>query len=87
MFLYPLLGGALLFFLLRLLFPRADAMNRYQPVCSCYHCGIATLTVGGMLRGIFEIAGTSSPYSVVFTVCGWALCTNAFFLFLFELKT
>lgn len=26
-----------------------------------------------MLKGVFEIAGTSSPYLIAFTVCGWAM--------------
>jgi hypothetical protein len=40
--------------------------------------------VGSTLRGVFEIAGTSSPYSIVFAVCGWTLCSIGLLLFLFQ---
>ncbi|MCX5999452.1 MAG: hypothetical protein NTU41_07625 [Chloroflexi bacterium] len=39
-------------------------------VTNVYSSGIATLTVGSLLRGIFDIAGTSSPYQPVFVVAG-----------------
>jgi hypothetical protein len=35
-----------------------------------YNSGIAALTTGSLLRGIFDIAGTSSPYQPVFMVTG-----------------
>jgi hypothetical protein len=87
MFLYPLLGGALPFFLLWLFVPRAENVRHYRLLYNCYNSGIAALTVGSTLRGVFEIAGTSSPYSIVFTVCGWTLCSIGLLLFLFQLKT
>lgn len=70
MFLYPLLGGAAVMLLLdvvfrRLCYPRL-ALNLHS-------AGIATLTVGGMVQGILDIAGTASAYTIVFTVAGWML--------------
>lgn len=62
MFLYPLLGGALA------LLPRCPRVAR-----NLYNAGIATLTAGGMMQGILEIAGTASIYTVVFTGTGWTL--------------
>lgn len=35
-----------------------------------FHCGIGTGTVGFLLQGIFEIAGTDSPYMIAFPVVG-----------------
>lgn len=37
-------------------------------------CGTATLTAGSVLQGIFEIAGTNSPFVPVFFAAGGALC-------------
>lgn len=71
MFLYPLLGGALFYFLLERL---KSGMTRFAPFrfgYNSYNSGIATLTVGSFLKGILEIAGTNSPYLVLFTIIGW----------------
>ena len=70
LFLYPLLGGALVFILLRLLAPVIAAKPRYRIAYNLYNSGIATLIVGSMLQGVFEIAGTSSPYTIVFYIVG-----------------
>ena len=35
-----------------------------------YHSGVAALTVSSMLRGIFEIAGNSSPYQTALMIFG-----------------
>jgi hypothetical protein len=73
MFCYPLIGGAGVFTalaLLRLPFPPRRAFN-------AYNSGIATLTVGSTLRGVFEIAGTSSSFQMVFTVVGVAFIVGA----------
>lgn len=70
MFLYPLVGGALLFTTLRLFIQQAAGYRYYRLFYNLYNSGIAALTVKSMLNGIFEIAGTSSPYMIVFTVCG-----------------
>lgn len=65
----PLVCGAGVFALWRLL--------RLKPVGGwgyvAYTCAVATLTVGSCLRGIFEIAGTSSSYLVVFGVASIVL--------------
>ncbi len=69
-FLYPLLAGVLPFFLLSLLLPQAGKLANARFSFNCYHSGIATLTVGSLLQGIFEIAGTGSPYTVLFLLIG-----------------
>ncbi len=71
MFLYPLLGGALFYFLLGLLMPQVTTYKIYRLFYNLYNSGIAILTVGSLLKGILEIAGTASPYTFLFTVAGW----------------
>ena len=67
MFVYPLVGGTMVYLLLgalsKIWTPGRFALN-------LYNSGIAALTVGSMLQGIFNIAGTSSPYQPVFVIAG-----------------
>jgi hypothetical protein len=84
MFLYPLIGGALLFTALRFLIPQAAGHRYYRLFFNCYNSGIAALTVKSLLEGIFEIAGTSSPYLTAFTVCGWAMLITGLIILLFS---
>ncbi len=73
MFLYPLIGGVLLFILLRIFVPYAVDIKYYRLFVNCYNSGIATLTLASALDGVFEIAGTSSSYLIFFSVSGWLL--------------
>jgi len=70
MFAYPLLGGVAVYLL-------AGAISKTRVpgrfAVNAYNSGIVTLTVGSMLKGIFDIAGTSSPYQPVFVVTGWLM--------------
>ena len=70
MFLYPLMGGGLGYFLIERLIPRIVHARGYRLFYNLYNSGIATLTVGSFLKGILEIAGTSSPYTIGFYVTG-----------------
>ncbi len=57
LFLYPLSLGVLAGLLLAYISPiKIDSF----PATHFYHTGVAALTLSSMLRGIFEIAGTSS---------------------------
>lgn len=68
MFLYPLIGGIGLFSLLKLLkLPIPKRM-----IYNIYNSGIATLTLGSCIQGIFEIAGTSSKYQAVYYIIGFS---------------
>lgn len=87
MFLYPLLAGVLPFLLLWLFAPQADKVKYYRLFYNCYNSGVATLTVGSMLNGIFEIAGTSSSYVIVFTVCGWSMLSFGFVAYILNFYT
>ena len=73
MFLYPLIGGTLGFLLLWLLKPAADSIPNYRVYYNFYNSGIATLVIGSLLKGIFDIAGTSSPYTIIFFIVGCLL--------------
>ena len=68
LFLFPLLGGALpygLIWLFRVRVPRRLAAN-------LINSGVATLTAGSCLRGIFDIYGTASVFVTVYWWAGTA---------------
>lgn len=71
MFLYPLIGGALIYFLIERLIPGISRSPGYRLFYNIYNSGIATLTAGSFLKGILDIAGTSSTYTIVFSAIGW----------------
>lgn len=70
MFLYPLLGGALPALLLACLRPEIASARRWRLLYNVTGSGLAILTVGSLLRGILEIAGTGSAYLLFFTLAG-----------------
>lgn len=70
MFLYPLLGGALFYFIILRLISNITKFAGYRVFLNAYNSGIATLTIASLLKGIFEIAGTNSPYLVYYYVMG-----------------
>ena len=49
-----------------------------------YHSGVAAVTVSSMLRGIFEIAGTSSVYQERLMQAGIAMLCGAMVLYQME---
>lgn len=82
MFLYPLIGGALWFFLIVVAFPRIRKIYGYRLFFNLYNSGIAALTVGSFLQGVVEIAGTNSPYIVQYFRVGWLCATLSLIVFL-----
>lgn len=70
MFLYPLLGGTLFYTLVYLLIPDVVNLKTYRLFYNSYNSGIAALTIGNFLKGILEIAGTSSQYVLYFYIAG-----------------
>ena len=75
MFLYPLLGGVLPFGLLWIAGPHLKRPVSFSRLAyNAYNSGVAALTVASALTGVFEIAGTSSPYTVALTAAGAVLC-------------
>lgn len=51
-----------------------SAPNRFSE--NILNAGTATFTVGSMIRGIFEIAGTSSDYEMYFFILGGVLAVT-----------
>ena len=82
MFLYPLLMGAAPYLLLSILLPRIRRRRFLRLAFNLYNSGVATLTVGAMLNGILEIAGTASAYQPLFMATGWIFAFIGFILFL-----
>lgn len=70
MFLYPLLGGALFYFIIDRSIPHINKFSGGRLFLNIHNSGIATLTVASLLKGILEIAGTNSPYLVYYYVTG-----------------
>lgn len=73
MFLYPLLGGAVPFLVIWLLETRFKLAGNNQLAINLYNSGIVTLICSSLLKGVFEIAGTSSVYVTVMMIMGWLL--------------
>lgn len=71
--LYPLLGGSLAFLLVGLWVPAAEGVPRRRLWFNLYNSGLVTLILGSALRGVFEIAGTASPYTGVYFLTGWGM--------------
>lgn len=73
-FAFPLVGGTLPFHILSLskstAYPRSFARN-------LYHSGIATLTVGSVVRGILDIYGTTNSLSGYYWILGGLLVPAA----------
>lgn len=60
----------MLYFLIFLLVPDISRFVAYRIFYNIYNSGIATLSLGSFLKGIFDIAGTSSTYIAVFYAIG-----------------
>lgn len=70
LFVWPLALG-LLPELILLCLPRIHRPGQIS--ANLYHSGVATVTVSSLLRGIFEIAGTSSDYQQWMMLAGIGL--------------
>ena len=70
MFLYPLIGGTMLFLFTDWVRPELKQLEGYRIFYNLYNSGIAMLTVGSFMKGIFEIAGTNSRYIPVYYTAG-----------------
>ena len=79
---FPLVGGALPFFAMGLFnfkkFPSQSARN-------FHHCGIATLTVGSLIRGVLDIYGTTSVLSSVYWYIGPILILSGIVIYVFSI--
>jgi hypothetical protein len=73
MFLYPLLGGALIYNLIILIIPGVIRLSGYRLFFNTHNSGIAALTAGSFLKGILYVAGADSSYAEYFGATGWIL--------------
>lgn len=81
-FVFPLLGGAIPFWILGIL--RVKKLSVGLPR-KLYHSGIAALTVGSTVNGILEIYGTTNALSKIYWYAGAAFLIIAIILF-FSIK-
>ena len=81
MFLYPFLGGTLLFSLIEHFLPGAREARGYRLFSNLHHSGIAALTLGSFLKGILDIAGTGSSFTIAFFAAGWIFAAAALTVF------
>ena len=79
-FVFPLAGGAIPFLAISLCVPKKypGTAARYL-----YHSGIATLTLGSIVRGILDIYGTTNHLSEWYWRIGVLMLTAGIFVFLF----
>lgn len=83
MFLYPLLGGTIVYSILRFITPEISLDRRYRLAYNLYNSGIATLTIGSFFKGILDIAGTASNYTNIFFIFGGAMSLVGIFILIF----
>lgn len=86
MFLYPLIGGALVYFILYLAILRICSARWYRLGYNLYNAGIAALTVGSFFKGILDIAGTESGYSRMFAILGWGMAAAGILIFIISIN-
>jgi hypothetical protein len=70
MFLYPLVGGFAFYLVLEMVFPWILQTSGFRLFYNLYNCGIAIFTTASFMRGVFEIAGTNSPYIIWYQIAG-----------------
>lgn len=74
-FLFPLVGGSAVS-LVMIFLPAAGRIVR-----ELWRMGIATLSVGSLLHGVFDIYGSTAPLVLVFFIAGGILHGSAFLLY------
>lgn len=91
-FAFPLVGGCLPFFLLGMWSYIGDNTHPIylQPpgtLCrNLHHSGIATLTVGSIIRGVLDIYGTTSYLSKIYWIVGIAFLLSGIILYICKKK-
>ncbi len=83
LFLFPLLLGTLPFYLLGLFQASKlpGVLSRYS-----YHSGIATLTLGSLLTGVFDIYGSTAPLVCVYWIVGSVLTIGGILIYVYSLS-
>ena len=86
MFLYPLLAGVIYFIFFVLLLKKVHLYFGFRLFKNLYASMVTLLTVRSFLQGIFEIAGTNSPYLVYFYYVSALMAGSCFMLVLWFVK-
>lgn len=81
-FIYPLIGGVGVYLIVR----RWDNLSPGKLAYDAYNSGIATLALGSILAGIFQIAGTASRFQNIYTGVGWSMVIIAVAIVIFTTK-
>ena len=83
-FAFPLAGGVLPFFAMHQLGAKGYPSHLARFL---YHSGIATLTVGSLIRGVLDIYGTTNALTAYYWYVGGALWAVGIISFLAEIFT
>lgn len=79
-FLFPLLGGFILSWLLsKLKLPQPSYFIQHL-----YICGLMTLNIGSCMRGIFDISGVATNLLFIYIVVGLPILLFAMIKYLFD---
>lgn len=78
-FLFPLVGGTLPFMAISLFFKEKRASFTAEFL---YHSGIATLTIGSIVRGILDIYGTTNLLTQWYWKIGYLLLSAGILIFI-----
>ena len=84
MFLYPLLCGAIYYLILGLSLSKFK-YKKFRFAFNIYNSGISIITVGSLLHGILEIAGTSSPYISWYSIVDLIFILSGLLMTLFNI--
>ncbi len=68
MYLYPLIGGSFIIGILWVFGLNTERIKHFRLYYNLYNSGIALAVVGNMVAGIMYIAGTASPYTIIYYV-------------------
>ncbi|QAT43584.1 hypothetical protein [Aminipila luticellarii] len=82
LYLCPLLLGMVFYGIFLFIFEVED-MSRFS--FNVYNSGVAALTIGALLQGVLEIAGTASPYIIVYGILGGLMLAMGVVSYLFKL--
>lgn len=84
LFLYPLLGGTLIFFLLQKI---TEKVNLSWRSLALYQASLLTFMAGSLISGILEIYGTISDYTKYFWFIGTGCGVLCLVFFLLDIAT
>lgn len=82
LYLYPLILGGLVYFIISLAIPNLIKSKYYRLFSNIYNTAITTLMAGLLLKGIFEIAGSSSGFLEIYFGVSYVLFGAALIILL-----